>query len=262
LVQEDLAWCFWLLLLLETRQQQTMLRCSASSSTAALRQGARLMVPTKPAAAAAIPRRAAAPLRPLSRCTVAVRALFGKGAAAKKAAAAASATILLPPDAAFAAATFGVVALYTLAVVAPFSKPSKAIFLDRPFLVPSLLGACYLVLAWQAHQTGALAALFDAARAALPAPEPAALAAVFKDRALTAMAWLHLLAVDLVSAAAVMRDGLATATPVRHSVALCLMFGPLGLLSHSITRAVVAAMRKGGGAAGGDGPRRSPSPLV
>lgn len=261
-----------------------MLRCSASPSSCAAappRRGARLASSSPVVAvatgrtvvaAAAAPQRAAR--RPRSRAVAVRAALFaGKAAAAKKAAAAAasSATILLPPDAAFAAATFAIVALYALAVAAPLSAPSKALFLDRPFFVPSLLGLAYLALAWQAHQTGALSALFDAARACLPAPDPSALAAVFKvDRALTAMAWLHLLAVDLVSAAAVMRDGLATATPVRHSVALCLMFGPLGLLSHAATRAGVAAWRRratsggrsGGGAEGGGGAMRSPSPLV
>jgi hypothetical protein len=229
--------------------------------------------PGRPAAAATT-RQQQRGRRPARAPAVAARAALlglGKAAAAKKAAAAAAAAAaatpdLLPPDAAFAAATFCVVGLYALALAAPYSRPSRALFLDRPLLAPALLGAAYLALAWQAvRQEGALARLADAARACLPAPEPAALAAVFRDRALTAMAWLHLLAVDLVSAGAVLRDGLSTGVPVRHSVALCLMFGPLGLLSHSATRAGFAAWRRRrsrvGGGGGGGGAARSASPL-
>jgi len=231
-----------------------------------------------PAAAPALstPRRlattnASAPAPHRSRRTPSVRVhagLFGGGAAkaAKAAAAAKSAAAysLFSPDLAFTCATFAVVALYGVAVAAPLSRLSKALFLDRPFLIPSLLGVAYLALGWQAYNAGALSGLWDAARGCLPAPTPEALAAVFHDRAITALAWLHLLAVDLVSAAAVMRDGLATGTPIRHSVALCLMFGPIGLLSHAATRAGVAWWRraKRSGGSGGDAVVRSPSPLV
>ncbi len=40
---------------------------------------------------------------------------------------------------------------------------------------------------------------------------------------------------------AVFLSGLRERVPTRHSVALCFMFGPLGLLSHGLTRAAARA---------------------
>lgn len=42
---------------------------------------------------------------------------------------------------------------------------------------------------------------------------------------------------------AVLLDGLRNAVPTPHSVALCCMFGPLGVLSHLATRWVVTRLR-------------------
>lgn len=58
----------------------------------------------------------------------------------------------------------------------------------------------YAVLFWQAWQGGALAAIADAVRASSPLPDAAALAGVFRTPVLTAMAWLHLLLLDLLQA--------------------------------------------------------------
>lgn len=42
---------------------------------------------------------------------------------------------------------------------------------------------------------------------------------------------------------AVLLDGLRNAVPTGHSVALCCMFGPLGVLSHLLTRTLVPRLR-------------------
>lgn len=52
----------------------------------------------------------------------------------------------------------------------------------------------------QAWQAGALAAIVDAVRASSPLPDAAALADIFRQPGLTAMAWLHLLLLDLLQA--------------------------------------------------------------
>jgi hypothetical protein len=44
----------------------------------------------------------------------------------------------------------------------------------------------------------------------------------------------------------VLLDGLKNAIPTGHSVALCCMFGPLGVLSHLVTRWVVHFGARGG----------------
>ena len=192
--------------------------------------------------------------------------------------------------------------------------------LESP-IVPLLLGIPYALLFWQAWQAGALTAIVDAVRTSAPLPDVTALAAVFKAPTLTAMAWLHLLLLDLLQAKwvakgsregrrggraiergapsraqrsgwdycrrwpvalshpepsgleppahpdahehtlahspappctrfplpwrdrAVLVDGLKYAVPTAHSVALCCMFGPLGVLSHLATRWVVNRAR-------------------
>jgi len=43
---------------------------------------------------------------------------------------------------------------------------------------------------------------------------------------------------------AVLHDGLNNMVYTAHSVALCFMFGPLGLMSHLVTKAVVAFKRR------------------
>jgi hypothetical protein len=43
---------------------------------------------------------------------------------------------------------------------------------------------------------------------------------------------------------AVFLSGLRERVPTRHSVALCFMFGPLGLLSHGLTRAGARALQR------------------
>ena len=43
---------------------------------------------------------------------------------------------------------------------------------------------------------------------------------------------------------AVLLDGLRTGVPTGLSVALCFMFGPLGLLAHLVTKAAAGALRR------------------
>ena len=56
--------------------------------------------------------------------------------------------------------------------------------------------------------------------------------------------WVHLLTLDLFVARAVYLDGLARGVPTRHSLVLCMMFGPLGYLLHYATVALVRALRR------------------
>jgi hypothetical protein len=71
--------------------------------------------------------------------------------------------------------------------------------IDSPF-VPLLFAVPYALLAFQAWQGGALAAVEAAVRASAPLPDAAAIGAVFREPVLTAMAWLHLLLLDLLQA--------------------------------------------------------------
>ena len=89
---------------------------------------------------------------------------------------------------------------------------------------------------------GAVAAGWAAATAPRGAPTPGwlpAFAAAFAHPAVSAAAWVHLLAIDMVQARWILSDGVRSRTPTRHSLVLTLMAGPLGLVSHALTRAAV-----------------------
>jgi len=64
------------------------------------------------------------------------------------------------------------------------------------------------------------------------------IATLFKDEATVALAWVHLLMLDLLQARYVLLDALRNHVPYKHSIVLCFMFGPTGLLSHLITRSL------------------------
>lgn len=67
-------------------------------------------------------------------------------------------------------------------------------------LLPLLFAAAYAVLAWQAWQGGSLALVQDVLHAAKPWPDASLLAAMFQDKTLAALAWLHLLMLDFLTA--------------------------------------------------------------
>ena len=48
--------------------------------------------------------------------------------------------------------------------------------------------------------------------------------------------WLHLISLDVFLARDVFLDGAEWGTPCKHSILLCCMFGPLGVLSHAMSR--------------------------
>lgn len=81
----------------------------------------------------------------------------------------------------------------------PPPHPQTRQLVRSPF-IPLLLGIPYAIILWQAWQQGTLQALAAAVQSSSPFPDPAALANVFTQPTLTAMAWLHLLLLDLLQA--------------------------------------------------------------
>jgi hypothetical protein len=67
-------------------------------------------------------------------------------------------------------------------------------------VLPLAFAVAYAVLAWQAWQGGSLALVQDVLHAAKPWPDASLLAAMFQDRTLAALAWLHLLMLDFLTA--------------------------------------------------------------
>ncbi|KAK1423483.1 hypothetical protein QVD17_18786 [Tagetes erecta] len=71
-----------------------------------------------------------------------------------------------------------------------------------------------------------------------------AVAKMFSSEMTLASAWIHLLAIDLFAARQVYHDGLENKIETRHSVFLCLLSCPIGILVHAITKAFIITYRE------------------
>ncbi|XP_073154499.1 protein ABA DEFICIENT 4, chloroplastic isoform X1 [Henckelia pumila] len=139
---------------------------------------------------------------------------------------------------AFTLGTVAVLPFYTFMVAAPQAKLTKKIVASSiPFIVLGLLYAYLLYLSW----TPDTIRLMFASKYWLP--ELTGIATMFSNEMTLASAWIHLLAVDLFAARQVYFDGLKNSVEMRHSVSLCLLFCPLGILVHFITRAFTASRK-------------------
>lgn len=130
--------------------------------------------------------------------------------------------------------TFGtafVVPMYTAMIFAP-NQPFTRKFVESP-LPYLVLGALYLYLLSLSWTPETLSLMF-ASKYWLP--ELPGITRMFSSTLTVASAWIHLLAVDLYAARQVFLDGLQERVETRHSLVLCLMFGPIGILSHSLTK--------------------------
>lgn len=65
-----------------------------------------------------------------------------------------------------------------------------------------------------------------------------AISQVFLEKWFTAIAWLNLLMLDFLMAREIALDAVDRGIVGVHSVILCFMFGPLGYLSHLLTKAI------------------------
>nr|QTZ19628.1 neoxanthin synthase [Bixa orellana] len=103
-----------------------------------------------------------------------------------------------------------------------------------PYVVLGVLYAYLLYLSW----TPDTLRLMFASKYWLP--ELPGIAKMFSSEMTLASAWIHLLAVDLFAARQVFHDGLENQVETRHSVSLCLLFCPIGIVAHVITKALAA----------------------
>lgn len=69
-------------------------------------------------------------------------------------------------------------------------------------------------------------------------PDVAAFAALFAETWFTAISWLHLLMLDFILAREVALDASVSGVFAVHSIVLCFMCGPVGFLSHKLTRSI------------------------
>nr|CAB3472371.1 unnamed protein product [Digitaria exilis] len=140
-------------------------------------------------------------------------------------------------NAAFTWGTVAVLPFYTLMVVAPNASITKrTVESSAPYVFLGLLYAYLLYMSWTPDT---LRAMF-ASKYWLP--ELPGIVRMFASEMTVASAWIHLLAVDLFAARQVYHDGLKNNIETRHSVSLCLLFCPVGILVHVATKVLAGAV--------------------
>ena len=147
----------------------------------------------------------------------------------------------LSPDALFSLASFAVMPLYGLMICRPKARLTRLLLnSDTLWLGLAALYCAALVQSWRSDT---LALMFSLTP--LPQlPQLGNIAAMFTRPAAAAATWVHLLSLDLFVARGIFSDAAAKRVPCAHSLVLCMMFGPSGLLCHAATVAVVSSVRR------------------
>jgi hypothetical protein len=125
----------------------------------------------------------------------------------------------------FTLANVFVLPFWILMLLVPNWDVTRKVMASYWFFLP--LAGLYLYLL-----TGELNA---ESAAALANPTLADIARFFGEEGAAATGWVHFVVMDLFVGRWVYWEGQRTGRFVRHSVALCLFAGPLGVLSHIIT---------------------------
>ncbi|CAH9105585.1 unnamed protein product [Cuscuta europaea] len=152
-----------------------------------------------------------------------------------------SASFLSASQIASSAFTWGTVAVlpfYTFMVAAPRSDLTKKLMGNgTPFVALGVVYAYLLYLSWTPDT---LRFMFSSK---YWLPELPGMAQMFANEMTLASAWIHLLVVDLYAAKQVYEDGMQNDVEIRHSVLLCLLFCPIGILVHIMTKALVNSQK-------------------
>jgi len=144
---------------------------------------------------------------------------------------------LLQPSAVFTASNAFVLPFWALMVIAPGAQVTEKLMRSvTPFIV---LGLLYLWLA-------VISSTFPEAVEGLGqgAGQLPVLTKAFSLEPVVATGWVHFLAEDLFVGRWVYLDGRKNDVPIRHSCLLSLLFGPLGVVSHLVTRDIVRRLRE------------------
>jgi hypothetical protein len=160
---------------------------------------------------------------------------------------------LVLTDVLFTTGTVMVMPFYALMVAKPSSRITRKLMESKMLWL--VLGVLYVVAAYLSlnsedvvrallnafkHQNNSLGITNNSATSLVVEPflsRCLTLFSSFMSTSETACAsWLHLISLDVFLARGVFLDAVEWGTPCRHSILLCCMFGPLGVLSHAITR--------------------------
>ncbi|MGB3200991.1 MAG: ABA4-like family protein [Nodosilinea sp.] len=134
-------------------------------------------------------------------------------------------------DLLFSGANLFVLPFWTLMVLVPNTKLTRTVMASLlPFAALAGLYLFFFVTSFSNVQ--GIEALSD------PNLSLSDLAALFANPHVTATGWVHFLAFDLFVGRWIYWQGQESGVFTRHSLALCLFAGPLGLLSHLVTDAL------------------------
>lgn len=129
----------------------------------------------------------------------------------------------------FQVANLFVLPFWALMVLLPNWQVTRRVM--QSYIPYAALASLYVYL-FATLDSGILAAFSD------PQLELSSLAGMFANSQVMAIGWVHFLVMDLFVGRWIYWQGQENGIFTRHSLALCLFAGPLGLLSHFLTAAV------------------------
>ena len=187
--------------------------------------------------------------------TAASAVLEGASSAAIESMASAMAGTQPVASAMFGSVSVYVLPFYALMIAAPRWGPTKRLMQSYLPFIPMAVLYLYMLLRSWTPDTLQLMLPGDIALAAQGPqffPRLDCIAVLFSRTWTVASAWVHLLCVDLFMARHIYLECLRDDLPTLHTLVLCMLFGPGGMLCHVATRAaVLAARRLGSGNAEG-----------
>lgn len=136
-------------------------------------------------------------------------------------------------DLAFTAVTVAVMPFYATMILAPKWRMTKLVISSPASYV--LLGGVYL---WVVGSVGGLEKILSNVSRKLAIVPIEHIAELMTKREEVAIVWIHFILADLFAARHVYLDGIKHGIFMAHSLVLCMMACPLGLLSHYITKAL------------------------
>lgn len=142
----------------------------------------------------------------------------------------------LSPDQLFNTATAAMVPIYAILLACP--KSSLIYRVVTSHAVPFVLCAGWMAaVGVAASDISQVPQVLQQATGAMHSGM-AAISKVFMEKWFTAIAWLNLLMLDFLMAREIALDAVDRGIVSAHSVILCFMCGPLGYLSHLLTKAM------------------------
>jgi hypothetical protein len=129
----------------------------------------------------------------------------------------------------FQVANLCVLPFWALMVLLPNWSVTRRVM--QSYIPFAALASLYVYL-FATLDSGILEAFSD------PQLELSSLAGMFADSHVMATGWVHFLVMDLFVGRWIYQQGQENRIFTRHSLALCLFAGPLGLLSHFFTAAI------------------------